>query len=665
MRPQFLLLLAAITTALAHRQHLDLPVEQVGSTYFDSTHHSSTLLPVRGLSASAVLDPLTIAQSHLEALHPSASYRLSKGHYTDADTGITHAYFVQTYNGIDIENAQVNVNVMKDGTILSAGSSFLNVKLQKVKRGRRAAQLDPAEALRGVFESLGLPGKAGGAEAVRVESGFGADEEGEKYLITGVEGVLSDPTAHLRWYQTPEGELKLIWRLESDFGENWLVLYADAEDKGVVHGSADYVADAQYLVYPLGVNDPTDGDRVLLTNPHNTATSPNGWHASSDGTKYTTLRGNNGIAQENWDGGSDYLDNYRPDGGADLTFSFPYPAANSTDPKSYIDAALTQLFYTSNIYHDLLESLGFTEVAGNFEEINTGEGGLGGDAVQLNAQDGAGTNNANFATPVDGQRPRMRMYIWTDTTPYRDGDLELGIILHEYTHGLSNRLTGGPANSACLSTTEAGGMGEGWSDAFPTVIRIKPADTRTKDYGMGDWAANGGIRVYPYSTSLTTNPITFESLNTAQFSAVHSIGNVWATFIYELAWNLIEKHGNERDIFPTYRANSQVPEGGRALTLKLMLEGMKLQPCRPTFTDARNAIVDADKAVTGGENQCEIWRAFAKRGLGVDASVGNGTRTRVNGFKVPEGCEGLKADVKAKVGLKGRSFPGPTRLPLW
>ncbi len=58
----------------------------------------------------------------------------------------------------------------------------------------------------------------------------------------------------------------------------------------------------------------------------------------------------------------------------------------------------------------------------------------------------------------------MQMYIWTHTTPNRDGDLDNGIIVHEYGHGVSNRLAGGPANTSCLNNQEQ--MGEGWSDYF-------------------------------------------------------------------------------------------------------------------------------------------------------------------------------------------------------
>ncbi|RAL06717.1 peptidase M36 [Aspergillus homomorphus CBS 101889] len=58
---------------------------------------------------------------------------------------------------------------------------------------------------------------------------------------------------------------------------------------------------------------------------------------------------------------------------------------------------------------------------------------------------------------------------------------------------------------------------------------------------------------------------------------------------------------------------------GRYLSMKLVVDGMALQPCNPTFVQARDAILDADVALTGGKNRCEIWKGFAKRGLGAGA----------------------------------------------
>ena len=74
--------------------------------------------------------------------------------------------------------------------------------------------------------------------------------------------------------------------------------------------------------------------------------------------------------------------------------------------------AVANLFYLNNVVHDKLYRHGFTEAAGNFQTNNFGRGGFGNDPVNAEAQDGGGTNNANFATPGDGTRPRMQMYLW-------------------------------------------------------------------------------------------------------------------------------------------------------------------------------------------------------------------------------------------------------------
>lgn len=76
-------------------------------------------------------------------------------------------------------------------------------------------------------------------------------------------------------------------------------------------------------------------------------------------------------------------------------------------------------------------------------------------------------------------------------------------------------------------------MGEGWGDFMATAIRLKSGDTRAKNYPMGAWINNSpaGIRAYPYSTSLTTNPHTYTDAN--GMTSVHAIGTIWATMLYE------------------------------------------------------------------------------------------------------------------------------------
>ena len=101
---------------------------------------------------------------------------------------------------------------------------------------------------------------------------------------------------------------------------------------------------------------------------------------------------------------------YSPNGGSTLTFNHNFDSSKS--PELYLDAAITNLFYWNNVMHDVWWHYGFDEESGNFQSNNYGNGGLGGDYVQADAQDGSGTNNANFATPPDGDNPRMQMYIW-------------------------------------------------------------------------------------------------------------------------------------------------------------------------------------------------------------------------------------------------------------
>jgi extracellular elastinolytic metalloproteinase len=300
-------------------------------------------------------------------------------------------------------------------------------------------------------------------------------------------------------------------------------------------------------------------------------------------------------------------------------------------PSKYKDAAITNLFYMNNIMHDLFYNYGFTEEAGNFQESNMGKGGLGGDSVIANAQDPSGTNNANFYTPPDGQRPRMRMYIWTRTDPPRDSDFANDVIAHEYGHGISNRLTGGPANSDCLGSGQAGGMGEGWSDFFAVWLQMKATDTRNKIMLMGEYVYGEGIRNYPYSTDMKVNPTTFSYVGKPDWTGVHPIGSVWAEILYEYYWNLVDKLGFTEDIY-----SADITKGN-TLALKLVVDALKLQPCKPNFLTARDAILQAEEQVTGGQHKCEIWKAFAKRGVGVDAKIDG--LLGIDGFGVPEECQ--------------------------
>ena len=198
-----------------------------------------------------------------------------------------------------------------------------------------------------------------------------------------------------------------------------------------------------------------------------------------------------------------------------------------------------------------------------------------------------------------------------------DGDFDNGIIAHEYGHGISNRLVGGPSNVGCLGNIEQ--MGEGWSDWFGLMVTMKSTDLPEARRGIGTYGLSQptdgqGIRPAPYSTSFSVNAFTYDDTNNTNLSVPHGVGFVWATTLWDLTWTYIEKYGFSDDF---YNGN-----GGNNKVIELVLEGLKLMPCNPGFIDGRDAILAADQLLTGGENQCRIWEVFARRGLGYNANQG-------------------------------------------
>lgn len=212
-----------------------------------------------------------------------------------------------------------------------------------------------------------------------------------------------------------------------------------------------------------------------------------------------------------------------------------------------------------------------------------------------------------------------------------DGTLDNGIIAHEFAHGVSTRLTGGPSQSGCLGNEEQ--MGEGWSDFFSLIMTADANDVATQRRGIGTFVTrepnNGkGIRNFPYSTELNTNPVTY--IDIRSLSVPHGVGSVWCSMLWDLYWAMADRYGYDPDFTKD--------EAGNNMAIRLMMEGLKLQPCSPGFVDGRNAILAADQVWFNGENQCLIWEVFARRGLGLNADQGAST-SRSDGmenFDVPD-----------------------------
>jgi uncharacterized repeat protein (TIGR01451 family) len=198
---------------------------------------------------------------------------------------------------------------------------------------------------------------------------------------------------------------------------------------------------------------------------------------------------------------------------------------------------------------------------------------------------------------------------------YLDSGFDAGVIAHEFGHGISCRLAGGP-NQICFDHEEQ--MGEGWSDFFALATTVKPGDTGEMKRGFCTYLFKEpihgrGFRRYAYSTDMNVMPLTFGDV--ARSHEEHDLGEVWASMLWDMYWALVDRYGWSEDPFE--------PSSGNHKAIRLVIEGLKNVPCNPGFVDARNGILAADKVIYNGENECLLWEVFARRGLGFSADQGS------------------------------------------
>jgi subtilisin-like proprotein convertase family protein len=478
----------------------------------------------------------------------------------------------------------------------------------------------------------------------------------------------------LQYYPLASGVVELSWSVQlwQDNPAYYIIVSADKGDlfyrKNMVN---EQTQPATYVVYnddsPAPLSPTTSLPSAPIQAPAIPRTSftlisehPLGDPWLPDGA--TTTVGNN------VDSGMDLV---APDGiepatrasSATRNFNFSYnpgpgipgPGDSPTGADYRFGEAVNMFFWT-NRWHDRMYQLGFTEAARNFQTNNYGRGGLGNDAVLAQGQDFSGTNNANFLTPPDGTPGRMQMFIFTGPNPDRSSGLDQEILIHELTHGTSNRLHN---NGNGLNTTMSGGMGEGWSDFYALALLSKPGDNPRGVYAVGGYSTLDitaptpfgnnyyyGIRRFPHATMSTVgangrphNPVTFADIDPTQINLtdgafprgpigsgtafqVHNIGEIWCAALWEVRARLIERMGHN---------------AGNQRMLQLVTDGMKLDPVNPTLIDGRNAILAASAASGGGAvEENDIWTGFAIRGLGFGASaVSSSSSSVVQSFDTP------------------------------
>ncbi len=222
-----------------------------------------------------------------------------------------------------------------------------------------------------------------------------------------------------------------------------------------------------------------------------------------------------------------------------------------------------------------------------------------------------------------------------------------GIIIHEYGHGVSGRLVGGP-NTVCVGGRDEQ-MGEGWSDILALMLTVEPGDEGTDSRGIGNYADGRGpdgrgIRRQPYSTDRNINSQTFKDIKAT--TAPHPLGEVWVDMLWDMYWEFVELYGFDADWSNT--------ESGNFKATQLVIDGMKMIGCDVGFINGRDAILAADMANNNGEHQCMIWNVFAERGLGwfADGGSSNNRNDGVENFDTRPDCiESLKIwkDIASKI----------------
>ena len=489
------------------------------------------------------------------------------------------------------------------------------------------------------------------------------------WTVLSVNGLSEPQYARLVAVPTPEDGAIPAWEvvvMDSADAVGYTE-YVDARSGGLLvrQNTVDYLTDdptwRAFRGYPSLDYSSTDtrqlwcwtatpGCDLALQNP----SSPLAWDVNPlTNLPTNTTSGNNDQATEDWNSnqGAHQGTNFAtPSPTRDYTYAWTNqwhaigcdPAAFTSPQRNDIDAADANLFAMHNRMHDFAYKLGFTEETWNAQVSNFGKPGLGGDPEHGNAQKGGivggppafqSRDNANQNSPPDGVSPTSNMFLWQPIAgsfyaPCVDGDFDMSVIGHEYTHMISNRMVAGPnQNLGGGGNSQSGAMGESWSDLDATEYLSEygyvPVDgenpTAVGAYVTGEPKA--GIRNYP----LNQNPLNYSDVgyDTAGFE-VHSDGEIWNAVNWAIRQAMIDRYGAGDAALQQSCANGLTPVTscpGNRRWIQLVYDAWLLMATGDvTMLDARDALLAADAVRFAGANRDLLWNVFARYGFGKGAS---------------------------------------------
>jgi extracellular elastinolytic metalloproteinase len=563
--------------------------------------------------------------------------------HVSSTSKIHHVYYQQVKDGILVRGTESSIHLSSKGDVIFEDNQFVK-DVSVLKTVSKSSLISPKNAVLAVVDQMNY----------KPTADFSVKPQEKESLNTVVfsDGGISDRDISVKLIYSLDNNLKyqLVWEvsvLELDY-LRWMNLTVDAVTGAIitsenmmqscatvtdepVEEALDYnrnlvvptpkvstdetanTCDVCYEVFAIPFVSPLMGNRTIAQNPADPIASPFGWHDTDgqEGSDTRITEGNNTSVVEKGDHRG-----YQTSGGDELDFTgFMFSPVYTTENQSE-DAALTNVFYWNNIIHDVTFNHGFDEVSGNFQEINYNSGSRNNSAFEARIQTRRGCN-AFFALISD--RPIMILSYCED----KDASFDSSIIAHEYGHGIVSQLIGGSiGSSSCLNTDEQ--MTEGWADYLGVILTMDASDVAEDRRTIGNYffgqGLNGrGIRRYPYSTDFSVNPQTYDYIKTS--TAPHGVGSVWTTMLWEMTWALIDEHGFDPNLSDfTGDINK---DAGNIMALAIVIEGMKLMSCNPGFIDARNAILQASEAIYGLDNNCIVYNAFARRGLGLYADQGD------------------------------------------
>ena len=351
--------------------------------------------PGRPLAAASAKDaPESAVAAYLRSRGRSDAVLASlRGGSATTARGLTRVRWQQEVDGLTVHGAYVKATLNARGEMVHVIEKLADVSAPA------ASRIDAVTALRTALAQL-HPGEGTNLRQL--------DSQGQTTRFDGGAFFHSAPSATAVAIPLADGTLARGWLVETWSEQTNRLNHTLVGGDGRILDIERRTANDSYNVFTI---DPGKGPQAIVQGPGaGNAQSPSGWLGA--GTQLNTqISGNNVDA---------YLDankNNQPDkGGTAVTTGAFLTSANLAVTPTTSDnkaVAVQNLFYLNNVIHDILYGYGFDEAAGNFQADNFAGTGKGRDPVQAEAQDGSGTDNANFATPPDGQKPRMQMYLWT------------------------------------------------------------------------------------------------------------------------------------------------------------------------------------------------------------------------------------------------------------